>query len=244
MSLPPPSAPPPGGSRPAKRIVGTQTREIVLELDGGAARGWRRRLGGGGESGGRIHLAGADITFDHAASLQLPLTVPAGIVAVAAVHDGRGAPGGGAGRFPILRRDDAGRVLAAEEGVAGWLWTERAGSALPMLGEGAPNLALVFAKPLDPQVVGVHFEPDFVAALAARSPLGAPTVSGMLARVADAPAATAAFAELGVARPLTDREVAPAQRRSLPSDRPARAEAAPADVNRRRTSIPPPGGRP
>ena len=227
-------------------MVGTQTREIVLKLDEQPVKGWRRRLGGGGDGGvgGRIQLAGTDMTFEHPAVLQRPLTVPAGIVAVAAVHGGRGASDGGEGRFPILRRDDAGRVLAAEEGVAGWLWTERAGSALPMLGEGVPNLALVFAQPLDPQVVGVHFERDFVAALAARSPLGAPTVSGLLARVADATTAASAFAELGVDRPLTDREVAPAQRRALPSDRLSRSEAAPSDVNRRRTSIPPPGGRP
>jgi len=218
----------------------------VLRLAGEEVKGWRRRLGVGGEAAeeGRIRLVGTEMTFEHPASLLRPLTVPAGIAAVASVDRG-GSPdeeGAGEGRFAILHRTGPGAVIPAEEGVEGWLWTSRSGSALPSLGSGVPNLALVFAQPLEADVVLEHFEPEFVGALAARSPLGEPAVFGLLARVSDPGLAQSAFAELGVGRPLTDREVAPAQRRRLPSDKPAHAAVARRREARPRSSIPPPGG--
>jgi hypothetical protein len=132
-------------------------------------------------------------------------------------------------------------VVPESEGVEGWLWTARSGSALPLLGDGPPNLALVFVKPVEPELVAASFKPAFLSALAARSPLGAPTVFGLLARVASPQQAEQAFTELGVAGPVTDREVAPAQRRRRPGDRPANPAVVFADDSRADTSKPPPG---
>ncbi|HEX8104018.1 MAG TPA: hypothetical protein VF533_15475 [Solirubrobacteraceae bacterium] len=222
----------------------TRTKEIVLRLDAPQGKGGLlRRLTGGETSEGRIRLVGTEIVFEHPAVLQRPLTIPAGLVAVATVDRGSASAGELDGRFPILHRMGPDAVIPASEGVEGWLWTQRSGSALPSLVEAAPNLALVFVKPLEHEVVTAHFDPAFVSALAARSPLGTPTVFGLLARVSDAVAAESAFAELGVDRPLTDREVAPAQRRHLPTDRRANPAAAVTDAPRKRTSIPPPGAR-
>ncbi len=238
MSTPPPPSSPPPGERAEKR---TRTREIVLRLEAEVAKGWRKRLLGGGDGGpGSIRLAGSEISFEHPATLATPLTILAGLVAVATVDRGRRSADAEEGRFAILHRMSGSAVIPAEEGVEGWLWTSRSGSALPMLGEGTPNLALVFGQPLEAELVEAAFRPEFLSALAARSPLGAPTVFGLLARVADASQAEDAFAELGVDRPLTDREVAPAQRRHLPSDRPANPSVGFSETNRRRTSIPPP----
>ncbi|MDP9383863.1 MAG: hypothetical protein M3P50_01270 [Actinomycetota bacterium] len=235
---PPPSSRPPGEPREKR----TRTREILLRLDADAAKGWRKRLlGGAGDGAGSIRLAGSEITFEHPATLANPLTILAGLVAVATVDIGRrSAAEGGEGRFAVLHRMSGSAVVPAEEGVEGWLWTSRSGSALPMLGDGTPNLALVFGQPLEAELVEAAFRPEFLSALADRSPLGAPTVFGLLARVADPSQAEHAFAELGVDRPLTDREVAPAQRRHLPSDRPANPSVGFSEVGRRRTSIPPP----
>lgn len=241
MSTPPPSTPPPSAGEPSAGGA-RSPREIELALDGPATRGWRRRLGGGADRGqDRIRLVGSEISFEHADALQRPLVVPAGLVAVARVDPGRSTVEGDVGRFAILRRMSRTAVVPAEEGVEGWLWTSRSGSALPMLGDGAPNLALVFAKPLEVDLAERSFRPDFLAALAARSPLGAPTVFGLLARVADATAAERAFAELGVDGPLTDREVAPAQRRHLPDDRAANPSIGSSEERRAGTSVPPPG---
>lgn len=243
MSTPPPSSPPPEG--PPASAPRTRTRQITLRLDAPEVKGWRRALSGGGSpaSDGAIRLAGSEISFEHAGVLHRPLTIPAGLIAVATVDRGRRQAAEDEGRFAILHRVGPRAVIPAEEGVEGWLWTARSGSALPSLGEGSPNLALVFVKPLEPELVEECFDPAFISALAARSPLGTPTVFGLLARVADAAAAESAFAELGVDRPLTDREVAPAQRRHLPSDRPANPTASFSEAPRRRTSIPPPRPR-
>lgn len=238
MSTPPPPSSPPPGDRAEEPAP---VREILLRLDDQAPKGWRRRLAGGAGGGpGSIRLVGSQIVFEHPATLAEPLTILAGLVAVAAVDRGRRSGDGDEGRFPILRRLSGSAVIPAEEGVEGWLWTSRAGSALPMLGDGVPNLALVFGQPLEAELVAGAFRPEFLSALADRSPLGAPTVFGLLARVGDASLAEDAFAQLGADRPLTDREVAPAQRRHLPSDRPANPSVAFSESGRSRTSIPPP----
>jgi hypothetical protein len=83
-----------------------------------------------------------------------------------------------------------------------------------------------------------------VRALADRSPLGDPVVAGLLLRVAVPAEAERAFREVGLARPVTDREMPPALRRSLPTDRPADpAIRISSDEARAATSIPPPGRR-
>ena len=57
--------------------------------------------------------------------------------------------------------------------------------------------------------------------LAERSPLGVPAVLGLLFRVAETIKAESVFKQFGLLRQLTDREVPPTLRRSLPTDRPA-----------------------
>ncbi len=228
------SAPP-----PARR------REILLRLDAGEGKGWRRRIGagGGGSPDDGIRLVGTEIVFTYADLLQAPLTIPAGMVTVATVDRGRSTRGReDFGRFPVLHRMGPKTVVPVEEGVEGWLWTSGSGSALPALGDAVPNLALVFIHPLDEALVRASFRPKALVALAERSALGVPAVPGLLARVADASLAERAFGELGVDGPLTDREVAPAQRRHLPSDRPANPAVRFGDQGREQTSVPPPGG--
>src|SRR3712207_8276756 len=69
-------------------------------------------------------------------------------------------------------------TLFRSEGIEGWLWTSTGGTALTNLGgdKQAPNVALIFTKPLVEAQLRAAFDADFVTALAARSPLGSPTV--------------------------------------------------------------------
>jgi len=64
-------------------------------------------------------------------------------------------------------------------------------------------------------------EPEAFDALVARSPLGIPAVPGFLFRVQEPARAETAFRAYGLLRPLTDREVPPTMRRSLPTDKSA-----------------------
>ena len=130
---------------------------------------------------------------------------------------------GAAGRFPVLKRLSATAVLPREQGIEGWLWTSTGGSALTLIGDEdeAPTGALLFTKPLGPEQLKEAMEPEALEALAARSPLGVPTVPGVLFRVAEPANAETAFRQYGLLRPLTDREVPPTMRRSLPTDSPA-----------------------
>ena len=156
-------------------------------------RGWGRRRT---EDFLRITPDGA--TFVHDELLRAPLRLPLGVLQLGLVERGSARPGANSGRFPVLRRLTATAVVPREEGVEGWLWTSAGGSALTTLGhpEDAPNAALLFTKPL-----------------------GVPAVPGFLFRVAEPGKAEAAFRAYNLLRPLTDREVAPTLRRSLPTDR-------------------------
>ena len=150
------------------------------------------------------------------------------------------------GRFPILRRVSATAVIPREEGIEGWLWTSTGGTALTNLGEDdeAPNIALVFTKPLDeddhPRRVRPRIRERARRPVAARRPDGA----GVLFRVSDTLPATQGFRRWGFQDILTDREIPPVQRRHLPTDRPAdptiRATGD-ADEARATTSVAPPG---
>jgi hypothetical protein len=199
MSLPPPT---------------NVQREYVLELE--APRSWGRRRGAGDEL--RLSAMGATISFERA--LRTPLRVPLGTLQLGLVDPGPARTGGMTGRFPILKRLSATAVVPREQGIEGWLWTSLGGSALTVLGDpdDAPNAALLFTKPLADVEC---FEPEIAQEIAARSPLGAPAVYGLLFRVADTGKAETTFRQFGLLRPLTDREVPPTLRRSLPTDRPA-----------------------
>jgi hypothetical protein len=81
-----------------------------------------------------------------------------------------------------------------------------------------------------------------VTALAARSPLGSPTVHGVLFRAADTLAAEQGFRRWGFQSVLTDKEVPPTLRRHLPTDRPADPVVRlGGDAARAATSVAPPG---
>jgi hypothetical protein len=222
MSLPPPSS---------------AQREHLLELE--APRSWGRRRGGGDQL--RLSAMGATLSFERA--LRTDLRIPLGTLQLGLVDRGGARAGGMAGRFPILKRLSATAVVPREQGVEGWLWTSIGGSALTVLGdpEDAPNAALLFTKPLGEDAVAC-FEPEAAQEIAARSPLGAPAIYGLLFRVSDTSKAETVFRQFGLLRPLTDREVPPTLRRSLPTDQSADPVLrGGADEVRASTSVAPPG---
>jgi hypothetical protein len=223
MSVPPPSTSP-------------GTREYVLDLE--APRSWGR--GRRADDLLRLSAMGASITHERA--LHTPLRLPLGTLQLGLVDPGSARPGGITGRFPILKRLSATSVVPREQGIEGWLWTSLGGSALTVLGdpEDAPNAALLFTKPLGEDAVAC-FVPAMAEEIAARSPLGAPAIYGLLFRVDDTTKAENTFRQFGLLRPLTDREVPPTLRRSLPTDRPADPRLTAAQDARAATSVAPPG---
>ena len=228
----------PEGLRAAQQGAdGHAAHRPELRLEVRAGRGWRRRAG-------ELTLRGAELTLDQPGVLREPLTLAGGRVSVASIDFSAHDRSAEHGRFPVLQRLGANTVASFEHGIHGWLWTSRGGSALPTLADSAdalPNLALIFVKPLDDEEVARCFEPEWVRALAARSPLGSPSVAGLLAPVTDARAAEDAFRRFGVLGPLSDREVPPTMRRHLPGDRPADPQVPVDERVRRRTSVAPPG---
>jgi len=228
----PPSAPPPSAGPPGAPVA----HEHLIELE--AARSWKRK-----RSADFLKLSPLGMELHHARFLREPLVMPLGAVAVAVGEPGGARAVPNEGRFPILRRLTATAVVPKEEGVEGWLWTSAGGSAFPSLCEEdeAPNAALVFAHPLGQEIVAGCFEPRFVAALAVRSPLGVPAVYGLLLRVADVLRAQNVFRKFGMNHPVTDREIAPTLRRSLPTDRAADPSVVIADGAHAARSVAPPG---
>jgi hypothetical protein len=219
MSTPPPSSGP---------------REFALALEAPRGRG-RRRLD-------LLRLSALGASIEYEGTLSTPLRLPLGTLQLGLVDPGGPRPSGVAGRFPILKRLSATAVVPREHGVEGWLWTSIGGSALTVLGDvdDAPNAALLFTKPLGEDAVAC-FEAAAAEEIAARSPLGAPAVYGLLFRVQDTRMAENTFRRFGLLRPLTDREVPPTLRRSLPTDRPADAVLHGGDDARAGTSVAPPG---
>ena len=189
----------------------------------------------------RLSPNGATLEVDSI--LREPLKLTLGQLHLARVDRGPAKVRGQAGRFPVLRRLSATAVVPREQGIEGWLWTSLGGSALTVLGdpEDAPNAALLFTKPLGDDAVEC-FEPEMAQEIAARSPLGAPAIYGLLFRVTDPSKAETVFRQFGLLRPLTDREVPPTLRRALPTDRPADPSlAVTGDDPRASTSVAPPG---
>ena len=201
------------------------------------------RIEAGHDARNRLLLETSGVTIEHGRVLRAPLELPLGAVKVAAVDPGPAKASGPFGRFAILRRLGPTSVLPRSEGIEGWLWTSTGGTGLTNLGEEqeAPNVALVFTKPLDGGRLHATFDPDYVTALAARSPLGTPAVLGVLFRVTDALAAESGFRRWGFQSALTDREIPPTLRRHLPHDRPANPTVRGADDTRAATSVAPPG---
>jgi len=169
----------------------------------------------------RLSPNGATLEVDGL--LQQPLRLTLGQLHIGIVDRGPAKVRGEAGRFPVLRRLSATTVVPREQGIEGWLWTSTGGSALTLLGDpdAAPTGALLFTKPLGPEQLEEAMTPAALEALAARSPLGVPSILGVLFRVAEPANAESAFRAYGLLRPLTDREVPPTMRRHLPTDKPA-----------------------
>jgi hypothetical protein len=207
----------------------------VLALD------WRKQRSVGSD---RLVLRAGGVSIEHGRVMRAPLQLPLGSVKIAIVDAGPAQAPGQIGRFQILHRLGPTTVIPRTEGIEGWLWTSTGGTALTNLGEDdeAPNVALVFAKPLDDERLRGAFDADFLTALAARSPLGSPTVHGVLFRVADTLAAEQGFRRWGFQSVLTDKEVPPTLRRHLSTDRPADPVVrGTGDDARAATSVAPPG---
>ena len=243
MSVPPPSSPPPSGPPPSEPSAPEQPAVVREALSFAIDTRPRRVPRAYAED--RLELTAAGVTIEHGRVLRAPLELPLGLVKVAAVDPGPAKAPGQVGRFPILRRVGPNTVIPRQEGIEGWLWTSTGGTALTNLGEDdeAPNVALVFTKPLDEALLRRAFDADFVTTLAARSPLGAPTVIGVLFRVDDTLPATNGFKRWGFQDIRTDGEIPPVQRRHLPTDKPAdpNVRGAGADAVRAKTSVAPPG---
>jgi len=190
----------------------------------------------------RISFTPQEITVEHGGALRAPLRFAPGSVVVAATDPGPASAGRRpVGRFPILHRLAADRVIPREEGIDGWLWTGTDGSAFTVLGDEAPNVAFVFSPPLAGERIEEAFEPDDLAELAKRSPLGQPAVFGLLLRAERPEAVRDILARYSLDGVITDREVPPVQRRHLSDDKPANPSLGAGDVARAATSVPPPG---
>lgn len=238
VSEPPPpgSAPPPGpGSPPPFR------QSVVLDLEAPSG-GLKRLLGRKGPM--FISLAPNEIVISHAQYLRAPLRFAPGAVAVASLDPGPAQVPKDldVGRFPILHKLATGKAVPREEGIEGWVWTSRDGSALATLcGDDAPNLAFLFIPPLGGAAVTDAFEPDALAEIAKRSPLGEPALFGLLMRLARPEDARPQLERLGLLGIVTDREIPPTQRRHLPDDKPANPLASGVQISAHESSKPPPG---
>jgi hypothetical protein len=203
------------------------------------SRAWGRRRGGDDDA---LTISPLGAVIEHERALRAPLWLPLGVLALGLIDLGSANVSGLTGRFPVLKRLSATAVVPRHEGIEGWLWTSVGGSALITLGDedDAPNAAILFTKPLGGEVIDA-FAPDAADGIAQRSPLGAPAVSGLLFRVAEPSKAEIAFRQYGLLRPLTDREVPPTMRRSLPTDRSADPVLRAGLDARASTSVAPPG---
>lgn len=216
------SAPPPSSA----------TVTVPLVSGGGV-----KRLLGGRKGEHRLTLTPQEIVVEHG-DLRAPLRFAPGSVAVAAVDPGEAAEG----RFPILRRLSPTAVVPRSQGIEGWVWTSAERSALTALTAEAPNVLFVFSPPIPAERIESAFDADLLTDIAKRSPLGQPALFGLLLRAEKLVELERAFERYGFRGDVTDREVPPTQRRHLPGDRPANPSAGAGEVDRAKTSMPPPGG--
>ena len=215
------SVPPPSMAPPAPVAAPPPPRDLVVRLE--EPRGWRRR---GVASDDVLRFSPSGLVIEHDRALVAPLVLPLASLALATVDPGPAKAGEMTGRLPVLRRLSRTAVVPREEGIEGWLWTTRGGSALPSLAEeDAPHGALLFTKPLAGELVTAAVQAGL-----------------RVERLHDTTGAQDIFRRYGIARPLTDREVPPAMRRSLPTDIPADpAVRRSGEDPRAATSVAPPG---
>ena len=215
---------------------------MLIEL--AAPAGGFKRLLGPKKGPMFLGVSPAEIVVAHAQYLHEQLRFAPGAVAVAVVDDGPAQipKDADTGRFPILHKLATGKPVPREEGIEGWVWTSRDGSALTALcGDEAPNVALLFIPPLGGPAVTEAFDPPALEEIAKRSPLGEPALFGLLLRVVNVEAARAQFERLGILGVVTDRELPPTQRRHLPGDKPANPTVTGVHISGTESSKPPPG---
>ena len=237
------SEPPPSGHEVTPESA-ARPPIAVCEFDAAGGGGFKRLLSKRGP--GRISIGYQQIVVEADGQLQAQLTFAPGAIAAGGVDPGPRDSKNAIGRFAILRRLSSTAVIPREEGIEGWLWTSAGGSAYTVIGDedAAPNLAIVFSRPLGADAVGEAFEPSVLEELAKRSPLGSPTIFGILLRVARLEDARRALDKIDGLKPFTDREVPPTMRRHLPTDKPADPKlAVGGESSRAQTSVPPPGSR-
>ena len=219
MSVPPPTSAPPATAP-----------ELVLALE--APRGWRRPRTSGTD---RLRLHAAGVSLEHGRVLFAPLELPLGAVKIATVDPGPARAGADMGRFPVLRSLGPGNGDPAQRGDRGLAVDRQRRQRARHPGRGGRGAERRAAVRQAARRTGLRacFDADFVTALAARSPLGNPTLHGVLFRVASALDAERAFRRWGFQSVLTDKDVPPTLRRHLPTDVPA-DPIVPGDRRRRR----------
>jgi hypothetical protein len=213
---------------------------VQVTLTAGSS-GVKRLLGSAPKGEHSLTLTPAEVVVVHSALLT-PLRFAPGSVAVATIDHGPANLGKAArGRFPILHRLAANRLVPREEGIEGWLWTTTDESAFLALGDDAPNVAFIFSPPLAAERLQGVLSEDMLAEVAKRTPLGEPALFGLILRTEDHGTLETAFERYGFRRELTDREVPPPQRRHLPDDKPANPALGASDRATASTSVGPPG---
>ena len=150
----------------------------------------RRRMKQGSRFDARLVVTPEYLIVSHGGLLEGPVTIPRGLVRVAATDDGS-PPSNGQHRFAAPRRD----------GSSTWLWPGGPAS-LPMLDPmvRAPNLLLLFTQP-------VEFPARHRSQLPVRR-LPQAEEAGLLLRVNEPAAAERAFGSWGVVRPLLPEDLA------------------------------------
>jgi hypothetical protein len=214
---------------------------VTVQLSRGTG-GVKKLLGGGPKGEHQLTLTPTEIIVEHG-MLDAPLRFAPGSVAVASIDHGPPNLGRdtGRGRFPVLHRLAANRVVPREEGIEGWVWTNVEGSVFPVLTDEAPNVAFVFSPPIAAERLEGVFTASLLAEIAKRSPLGQPALFGLLLRCEEHMELGRGFDRYGFRSEITDREIPPTQRRHLPGDKPANPAVGSVAQDRAKTSIPPPG---
>ena len=179
VSVPPPAAPaaPPPRRAPSRARADRAPRGAARLARGAAER-----------RPDAVRFSPAGLVIEHDRALARPLVLPLATLALATVDAGPAKAGDDAGRLPVLRRVGTTAVIPREEGIEGWLWTSRGGSALPSLAERGRAQRRAPVRQAARRRAGRpgSFAPDWVRG--ARRPLAARRARsspGLLLRLAD-----------------------------------------------------------
>ena len=222
----------------AASSTATGLRDYVIELE--ASKSWGRK---GALDLLRLSAMGASITHDRA--LHTPLRVPLGTLQLGLVDPGPARPSGDERPLPDPQAPQRDRCGAARAGHRGLAVDEprRFGADRARRSRGRARTPRCCSPSRSGDDAVECFAPEIARR---RSPparrSARPPIYGLLFRVDDTSKAETVFRQFGLLRPLTDREVPPTLRRSLPTDRPADPSfAVSGDDPRASTSVAPPG---